>query len=51
MTAIFLLRNPEQDMPQWLWERPGEGRKRTTSVPMTPPPKTIAHAKTWADTV
>ncbi|KAM5530767.1 hypothetical protein V8D89_015574 [Ganoderma adspersum] len=29
MTAIFLLRNPEQDIPRWKRKHPGEGRRKT----------------------
>ncbi|KAH9858788.1 hypothetical protein C2E23DRAFT_880216 [Lenzites betulinus] len=30
MTAIFLLRDPEHDIPRWHWTKPGEGRRRNT---------------------
>ncbi|KAL1939859.1 hypothetical protein VTO73DRAFT_9559 [Trametes versicolor] len=30
MTAIFLLRDPEHDIPRWHWTKPGEGRRGTT---------------------
>ncbi|KAI0374102.1 hypothetical protein BV20DRAFT_1033503 [Pilatotrama ljubarskyi] len=30
MTAIFLLRDPEHDIPRWRWKKPGEGRRRNT---------------------
>ncbi|RDX55062.1 hypothetical protein OH76DRAFT_860630 [Lentinus brumalis] len=29
MTAIFLLRDPEHDIPRWHWKQPGEGRRKT----------------------
>ncbi|KAI0823761.1 hypothetical protein BC628DRAFT_1411501 [Trametes gibbosa] len=30
MTAVFLLRDPERDMPRWRWTKPGQGRRRNT---------------------
>ncbi|KAI1794076.1 hypothetical protein LXA43DRAFT_156755 [Ganoderma leucocontextum] len=33
MTAIFLLRNPEHDIPRWKWKQPGEGRRKTWPGP------------------
>ncbi|KAH9892519.1 hypothetical protein C8Q73DRAFT_61394 [Cubamyces lactineus] len=30
MTAVFLLRDPERDIPRWHWKQPGEGRRRNT---------------------
>ncbi|KAI0630293.1 hypothetical protein C8Q77DRAFT_1160643 [Trametes polyzona] len=30
MTAIFILRDPEHDIPRWHWTKPGEGRRRNT---------------------
>ncbi|KAI0358370.1 hypothetical protein OH77DRAFT_1174662 [Trametes cingulata] len=30
MTAIFLHRDPEHDIPRWKWKKPGEGRRRNT---------------------
>ncbi|OSD06806.1 hypothetical protein PYCCODRAFT_1463966 [Trametes coccinea BRFM310] len=32
MTAVFLLRDPERDIPRWQWKEPGEGRKSVYRV-------------------
>lgn len=33
MTATFILRNPEEDLPMWHWKHPGEGRQKTILTP------------------
>ncbi|KAI8993081.1 hypothetical protein BD414DRAFT_514125 [Trametes punicea] len=30
MTAVFLWRDPERDIPRWHWREPGEGRRKSS---------------------